>query len=73
MGAIYEEEDNDIENAIIIYNKGMVLKDARSIYNLVHIYEKLGEEEEVKKLKNKILFEKGLIYFEYDIINYAKK
>ena len=73
LGAIYEEEDNDIENAIIIYNKGMALKDTRSIYNLVHIYEKLGEEEEVKKLKNKILFEKGLIYLEYDMINYAKK
>ena len=73
LGAIYEEEDNDIENAIIIYNKGMELKDARSIYNLIHIYENLGEKEKVKKLKNKILFENGLIYLEYDMINYSKK
>jgi len=51
----------------------MELKDARSIYNLIHIYENLGEKEKVKKLKNKILFENGLIYLEYDMINYSKK
>ncbi len=72
LGAIYEE-DNDIENAIAIYNKGMELKDARSIYNLIHIYENLGKKEEAENLKNKILFEKGLIHLEYDMIYYAKK